>query len=94
MDARGAESLLAVAEKTSVGVIGPNARASLDRLDEELGGLEHALSWFVDGGRMDEALRLANSLYRFWITKQRFDEGAAWFDRVLATPGRRRSSPR
>ena len=32
-----------------------------------------AMAWFVDAGRTDEALRLANALYRFWITKQRFD---------------------
>ena len=45
------------------------------------------MDWFVDERRTDEALRLANALYRFWITKQRFDEGAAWFDRVLGSPG-------
>jgi non-specific serine/threonine protein kinase len=26
-------------------------------------------------------------LYRFWITRQRFEEGAFWFDRVLGAPG-------
>ena len=46
-----------------------------------------AITWFVDAGRTDEALRLATALYRFWITQQRFAEGAVWFDRVLASPG-------
>ena len=32
-------------------------------------------------------LRLANALYAFWITKQRFDEGSVWFDRILGSPG-------
>jgi tetratricopeptide (TPR) repeat protein len=87
MDARQAESLLDVAEEASAGVTGPNAKASLERIDERLVDLQEATTWFVGAGRTDEALRLANSLSRFWITKQRFDEGAAWFDRVLAVPG-------
>ena len=45
------------------------------------------MDWFLEAGRIDEALRVANALYRFWITKQRFAEGAAAFGRVLATPG-------
>ena len=45
------------------------------------------MQWFIDHGRTDEALRVANALYRFWITKQRFEEGARWFDLVLGSPG-------
>ena len=41
---------------------------------------------FLEARRIDEAFRVANALYRFWITKQRFAEGAAVFDRVLAAP--------
>jgi len=87
MDTRQAHSLLDVAEEASAGATGPDAKASLERLDQHLTDLQAAMEWFVDHGRTDEALRLANALYRFWITKQRFDEGAAWFDRVLAAPG-------
>ena len=87
MDTRQAHSLLDVAEEASAGATGPDAKASLERLDQHLTDLQAAREWFVDHGRTDEALRLANALYRFWITKQRFDEGAAWFDRVLAAPG-------
>jgi tetratricopeptide (TPR) repeat protein len=60
---------------------------ALGQLEERLLELQAAMDWFVDAGRTDEALRLANALYRFWITKQRFDEGAAWFNRVLGSPG-------
>lgn len=87
MDSRAAESLLELAEQASAGATGPNAKAALDRLDKRLGDLTTALDWLVDAGRTDEALRLANSLYRFWITKQRFEDGAVWFDRVLAVQG-------
>ena len=87
MDAHGAVSLLDLAEQASAGITGPDAKESLERLEERSVDLLAALGWFVDADRTDEALRLANALYRFWITKQRFEEGAAWFDRVLASPG-------
>ena len=45
------------------------------------------MTWFLEAGRTDEAFRVANALYRFWITKQRFAEGAVVFERVLAAPG-------
>ena len=87
MELRAAESLLNLAEQASAGITGPNAKGSLGQLELRSGDLLAAMEWFVDAGHTDEALRLANALYRFWITKQRFDEGAAWFDRVLASPG-------
>ena len=87
MDARTAGSLLELAEEASAGATGPDAKASLERLEERLDDLLAAIAWFIEAGRIDEALRLTSSLYRFWITKQRFDEGAVWFDRVLAAPG-------
>ena len=87
MNASTAESALEFAEQASAGATGPNAKASLEQLEARYDELLAALAWFIDAGRTDEALRLANALYRFWITKQRFAEGAAWFDRVLASPG-------
>jgi len=87
MDSAVAESLLELAEQASAGATGPDAKASVEQIDERLGELLPAIAFFVEAGRTDDALRLADALYRFWITKQRFDEGAVWFDRVLASPG-------
>jgi tetratricopeptide (TPR) repeat protein len=42
---------------------------------------------FLEDGQTDDALRIANALYRLWITKQRFAEGAATFDRALVGAG-------
>ena len=86
MDARAAESLLSLAEEASPRLRGPGAKAALQQLESKHSDLLAALQWFVDHERTDEALRLANALYRFWITQQRFDEGALWFDRVLGSP--------
>ncbi|MDF2733917.1 MAG: afsR 2 [Chloroflexota bacterium] len=87
MDSTTAEARLAIAERASAGASGPDAKDSLELLEQRSGELQEAIAWFVDAGRTDEALRVANALYRFWITKQRFDEGAVWFDRALASPG-------
>jgi tetratricopeptide (TPR) repeat protein len=87
MHSTAAASLLELAERASAGATGPNAKDSLEQLEQRSSDLLEAIVWFVDAGRTDEALRVANALYRFWITKQRFDEGAVWFDRVLASPG-------
>ncbi|MGH2429045.1 MAG: hypothetical protein ACRDGV_09225 [Candidatus Limnocylindria bacterium] len=66
---------------------GPGAQAALQHLENAYSDLVAALQWFIDHESTDEALRLANALYRFWIAKQRFDEGATWFDLVLGSPG-------
>jgi len=86
MNASEAKSLLSTAEEASAASRGPDAKSALERLDSEYEQLLAAIQWFLDHRSADEALRLANALYRFWITKQRFEEGALWFDRALGLP--------
>jgi non-specific serine/threonine protein kinase len=89
MDATIAESLLSFAEMTGPAVRAPgaNGKAALDAMDDRSADLVAAIGWFVDADRGDDALRLANALYPFWITKQRFDDGWAAYERALATSG-------
>jgi tetratricopeptide (TPR) repeat protein len=87
MDARTAESLVGNAEQASANLRSSRSKAALELLEDRYDDLVGATQWFIDQERTDDALRLANALYRFWITKQRFEEGALWFDRVLAAPG-------
>ncbi len=86
MEAARAEALLTLAEEASAASRGADAKAALGRLEDALDELRDALDWYVDQQRADDALRLANALYRFWITKQRFEDGTVWFDRALAAP--------
>jgi tetratricopeptide (TPR) repeat protein len=83
MDARAAESLLSLAEDASQRLRGPGAKAALEQFEGAHSDLLAALQWFIGHERTDDALRLANALSRFWITQQKFDEGATWLDRVL-----------
>ena len=87
MDARAAKSLLRLAEETSPKVRGAGAKEALELFEYEHSNLLVALQWFIDHERTDQALRLANALYRFWNTKHLFDEGALWFDHVLGSLG-------
>jgi hypothetical protein len=75
MDRSTAESLLSLAEQAAPRIKGVEAKATLSELEERSTELLEAIEWFVDQQRTDDALRLANALYGFWITKQRFDEG-------------------
>jgi non-specific serine/threonine protein kinase len=89
MDSITAESLLSFAETTgpAVRAAGPDGKTALDAIDDRAADLVAAIAWFVEAGRADEALRLANALYPFWITKQRFDDGWAAYDRALGASG-------
>ena len=87
MDASSAESILAYVEATAPGITGPDARVALDGLLERHADVLAAMTWFIEADRPDDGLRIANAMYRFWITQQRFDEGALWFGRVLAANG-------
>ncbi len=86
MDGRTAEELLGIAEEASASLRSARSKAALEDLEVRYDELVAAIQWFIDQERTDEALRIANALYRFWITKQRFEEGALWFDRVLEAP--------
>jgi tetratricopeptide (TPR) repeat protein len=87
MDLRAAESTLQFAEEASAAATGPDAKEALERLEARLDEIQAARDAFLEARRIDDAFRSANALYRFWIAKQRFAEGAAAFERVLATPG-------
>ncbi len=87
MDIQAAETLLSFAEGAARELKGPDAKTVLGQVEHRYGELQDALQWFIDQRRAEEGLRLANALYNFWITRQRFDEGSLWFDRVLGLTG-------
>lgn len=56
----------------------------LNWLAAEHDNLRAALTWALESGQIEEGLRLANSLIRFWEIAGTVREGLAWFDRLLA----------
>jgi tetratricopeptide (TPR) repeat protein len=83
MDSVSALRLLSLAEELSPALTGSDPGESLARLDARSDEMLAALAWFVDADRTDEALRLANALYRFWLLKRRFEDGDRAFTLVL-----------
>jgi non-specific serine/threonine protein kinase len=59
----------------------------IDQIDRQYDDMQSAIQWFIVEGRTDESLRLTISLVPFWMATKRLDEGSAWLDRALASPG-------
>jgi tetratricopeptide (TPR) repeat protein len=87
VDARTAESLLTFSEGAGPRLRALDSKAVFAQLEQRYDDLLSALRWFIDGGRTDEALRLASSLVVFWMATKRLDEGIASLDRALGLPG-------
>ena len=62
MDLRAAEATLQFAEEASVGATGPDAKDALERLEVRLEEVLATRDWFLETGRIDEAVRSSNAL--------------------------------
>jgi DNA-binding NarL/FixJ family response regulator len=56
-------------------------------LEGEHDNLRAALAWAVEQRRIEEGLRIANALVRFWEIRGYVREGLAWYERLLAQAG-------
>jgi non-specific serine/threonine protein kinase len=54
------------------------------RLDEERDNIRGALSWTLERGETERALRIAGSLADYWALRSDFREGRTWCERALA----------
>jgi predicted ATPase/DNA-binding SARP family transcriptional activator len=55
----------------------------LDRLDREHGNFRAALDWTLAEREVEVARQLGASLWRFWLARSAFAEGASWLRRVI-----------
>ncbi len=62
---------------------GPEQVGWLDRLEREHGNFRAALTWALERPEVGMARRLGASLWRFWLARSAFEEGAAWLRRVV-----------
>ena len=88
-----ARFFLTLAEDAHGGLVGAAQAAWLDRLDAEDANIRAALSWAVEQGEADLALRGSRALWRYWTSRGRLREGRAWLERALALPGTAAVSP-
>jgi predicted ATPase len=80
---RHAEHFVAVAELAEPKLRGAEQRAWYSRLADDEGNFRAALSWAMQAGESEIALRLAASLWMFWRWAGLFDEGRAWLNGAL-----------
>jgi predicted ATPase len=76
--------ILEVAQAAERGMMGPDQRMWLDRLDDEHDNVRAALKGALKQHENVTAARLAAALYRFWLSRSYIAEGRRWLRRVLA----------
>ena len=84
--ARHARAYLELAEKAEPELMGPAQRTWLDRLESEHGNLRSAITWAVDAGEAEIALRIGSSIWRFWQMRGYLNEARERLDTVLSLP--------
>lgn len=81
---RHAEHYLALAEKAEPELMGERHEMWLERLETEHENLRAALSYAVETGETETALRLAGALGGFWHMRGHLFEGRRWLEAALA----------
>jgi predicted ATPase/DNA-binding SARP family transcriptional activator/DNA-binding CsgD family transcriptional regulator len=78
-----AEYFLALAERAESELRGPRQQEWLERLEAEHGNLRAALSWALEGGEPELALRLSGALGDFWYLRGWVKEARGWLEVAL-----------
>ena len=78
-----AEYFLTLAEEAEPELVGPDQIAWMDRLEAEHDNMRAALSWWMEAGEAESALRMAGALVWFWTVRGHFSEGRRWSEEAL-----------
>ena len=78
-----AEHFLALAEEAEPELFGPREAEWFDRLEAEHDNVRAALSWTIERGETETALRLAGVLWQFWFARGYNGEGQRWLEQAL-----------
>src|SRR5215204_1026539 len=78
-----AEYSLALAEEAEPRLWGPEDSAWLERLEQEHDNMRAALSWAIEHGQAELALRIGGALRWFWFAEGYYGEGRRWLEKAL-----------
>ncbi len=81
---RHAAFYLVLAEEAESGLLGPQQREWLERLDSERDNIRAALSWTLDTGEAEVGLRIGAALWRFWQLRNHEVEARERLEGLLA----------
>lgn len=84
---RHAHFFLDLAEQAAPELIGQSQGHWLQHLDIDHDNLRSTLTWALETGRAEMALRLGRALNRFWQLRGHLSEGRSWLERALALDG-------
>jgi predicted ATPase/DNA-binding CsgD family transcriptional regulator len=79
-----ADAFLALVERADAALAGGTDESWLARLDQEHENLRAALTWTIEHGRPEVAVRMAGELWRFWFMRGHLTEGQRTLERALA----------
>jgi predicted ATPase/DNA-binding SARP family transcriptional activator len=83
---RLARYLVALVERASQELVGPEQARWIAELEAEHANLRVALAWAIETGEALVALRLSAMLWRFWDTCGYLSEGRRWLEAALKLP--------
>ena len=88
-DVRGrhASYFLTMAERASPELATSKQVLWLDRLESDYDNFRAAMTWALESGHGETALRLASALYWFWIFHRHVNEGQNWLERAVLLSG-------
>jgi len=78
---------LQLVEKAEHGLLSPEQEQWLERLEREHENLRAALSWLIEQGELETALRFATALWRFWSLHGHQREGYSTLEHLLTVAG-------
>ena len=84
---RHARFFLSLAEAAEPELRGPRQAEWLGRLETEHDNFRAALSWLIEGGGAELALRMSAGLRLFWYTRGYLSEGRRWLEDAVARSG-------
>jgi predicted ATPase/DNA-binding SARP family transcriptional activator/DNA-binding CsgD family transcriptional regulator len=74
---------LALAEEAEPELDGPQQGLWVERLECEHDNMREALSWSLEWGKAELALRLGAALWPFWFAQGYLSEGIGWLEEIL-----------
>jgi predicted ATPase/class 3 adenylate cyclase len=82
--ARHAAWCLDLAEQVAPELTGPDEARWLDRLEAEHDNLHAALRWLLERGEVEQALRIATSVWAYWFFRTHITHGYELLEQALA----------
>jgi len=76
---------LRLAEQAESELVGAQQVLWLERLEAEHDNVRAAIDWALASGEVEDGLRLAGAMWRFWFIHGYFAEGRRWLEALLRT---------